>query len=474
MPEIHSKYHWIESVAHLSQFNQQDIPQTQDEFQKLLHNETNPDKRAALHTGIARCYIRAGNFIKGSEVLSYAHSLLTETDHEAKAFVLLEMSEFLSMTGSYDMALSMATEAQRLVKSEYMKQSTKYAIALQVTRRGEYDRVTELLEVAEYFEDIGQFSTLASILKNVANTYQRAKDYDSAVKFYKKAKSIAKEHDYQFILADISHDVGMLELVKGNFEKAMELLKETVKTGDSFYQKGLALGNIGYVYFNRADWEKATTYFQQSLNLCAAQGVFTLVSDNCYFLGQCYEKLGKTALAKHFYGEGYRAVMELHKKRIPILGNRQKTVEAYVEFLNKHHPAPYSDEQTYDFSFALEKTLVQIRSTFQGALLDFALGQTTSVKKALKTLEMAESTYFRVRRRIAEHKIEPTPEAIKEFIQKNVDSNWKKINAVFEAEILGFLHKKYGNKKRMSEKLEISYPQTVKLTNKRQVSRVEG
>lgn len=462
LPVIQSDSRWTEFVAHLSQFGEMDIPDTRDQLEILLAQEGSPAKRAVLITGISKCTVGEGKFLEGAQLLGYAYSLLTDSDGDSKAFVLLEMVSLLAIIGSYDNALMLLRTVDSLTDSFYLKKIANYYGLVNVGRKGDAGVIEALKNSADYFKSINSTATLAYHYKNIGNIYGKLKEFDETESWYNKALSLVDETKFKHIRAAVLHDMGMLRYRQSDFESAIELLQQSHQMADSFYTKAYTIGNMGFLYYQQKKRATAMVHFEKALDIATQKGVFHLVPSSCYYLGTCAEQLDKKSLAGYYYEKGSSVALELAKLKFPLKGERLLIVNAYIQFLQNNPSIDITSPEHYDFSFAIGKTLKEIRAAFQETLLDIMLKKTGTVRNAIKHLDIAERTYSKTRERNRSINTQLYSDSIEAFIHENDSLTWKAINKKFDDHILHYLYNQNGmNKKLLSQSLGVNYSRMV-------------
>ena len=463
--QIQGNTSWIEFVAHIAQFRDLDPPQTRDHLNQLLHMEGDPVRRSVLITGIARCYIHEGFFLKGAQTLGYAYSLLPDSNTDERAFILLEMVAFLAINGQHDLSLLLLERIPQLTSIEYLLRLTDYYCAVHKTRSGSLEDVQELLTSVQYFEKIELHSTVAYHYKNIANVYRKYQDYDLAQEYYERGLALCREYHYPHIESAILHDIGMLHFRRGDFDAGMLKMNMAIRIADNHYTRAFIYTNRGYIQLKKGHLDEAARDFQKALNIIVQYGIHHMIPGVAYYLAECHRKLDHIELAGYFYQKAYEAAVELLKQHFPFSGDRMLAVQGYNQYLVDLQQTAEVRQNINDFDFALNKSLREIRGIFQNTLIDIVVDQAATITAAAIRLEISKRSLHAIRSRIREYKMTNPPAPVIAFISRQEDLNWKHINNRFEKSVLDFLYIKYGaNKKKLSEKLDISYARTLQLT----------
>ena len=452
---------WVEFIAHLSQFNQISVSDTLKEIDFLI-STNNYNNQATLQAGLAKCYIAEGLFLKAIQTLGYAFTLLDNSDSDIQAFVILEMVNLLTVIGSRDNANYLLRTGQSLAKSEYLIRLYNYYNLVNQIRQGNLDLIDQLHQSESYFKKNKQYATLAFHYKNIGNAYGEIKEPELEKKYYKEGLKICKNNNYSHIQSAIEHDIAMSFYRSGNFNQALEKLGKIAKNAESYYTKAYIYGNIGFIYFNKKNYQSCIKSFKKALNVATENGVFQLIPSMCYYLGKSFQSDSKNTIAAEYFKKGYEASMELARYKFPIKGERLLVIDEYMKSMSIKE----IDTSENSFSFAIDKTLDEIRGIFKNAVLNSLLTSKGSVFQVTKHLKISSSSYSKIKNRNKKYINIKTPKVIEEFIVNNPSSDWKKINKNFESNLLLCLYKEYKfNKRELSDKLNVDYSRLVTKMN---------
>jgi tetratricopeptide (TPR) repeat protein len=470
--DVHSNQSWVEFVAHLSKFNQLTPPDTKEQLELLLKNESDPEKAAALYAGIGKCHVENGDFISATKIFSYAYSLLGKRNSDTKAFILLEMVAFLAIINNHVQALMILKTIPSLTSSEYLLNIANYYELVHTARKGSRDVLNELKASALYFKKVNSHATLAYHYKNIGNEYRKANEFDTAMNYYKKAIQIAKDNGYDHIKANLYHDIGMWKYHQGDFQGAIKSLHQSSNIASSAYTRSFSMANIGYLYLHQNNYEIGYQYFLNALEIASNEGVFYLIPGVCTYLGMCTEKQSDFISAKHYYEKAYQAAFELIENNFECKGDIKRAIKAYVPFLERRNQKPEEllmsgKKNVKKYDFAIDKSLEDIRGIFQSSLFKILEKDCKSQRGMAKKLGIAERTYYVVKERINDYLNDEIPIEVENFIVNNSHLNWKTMNRKFETEVITHLFSEYKfSKKSLAEKLHISYPGVLQITKR--------
>ncbi len=466
---VDSDHHWIEFIAHLSRVKQAVLPDTREQIELLLQENQPPRKRAVLYAGLARYQKAKGNLLKSTKLLGYAFSLLTDNkeDDEARAFITIEMSVILTLTGNIDYSTILLEKVPLFTQTEYLLRNSEFRIMENRMRQNDPSVLEDLKKSLNYFKDISMHHIVAYHLKAIGNAHRRFRDYDQAMAYYRQGMEYASSHGLMHIVAAVMHDIGMLEFHRGNIAEAHENLSNVMTLTDNHYIKSVALANIGYLYYYSEKTHKAIGFFQKSLDIATENGVYHRLPGLCHYLGKCYEQTQDYETAEFFHKKAYQSSMELIQYHFPSTGDILLAIRGYFDFTESYKDYKYQSKHSEQnaFSHTIDKSLKEIRKVFQHAVIKETILRTGSKRRAALELGVAERSLFSIMERVSDSEHEITPQEITRFIRKNKTLSWKAINQKYEQGVLTCLYKEYGlNKRVLAEKLQISYPSILNLT----------
>jgi tetratricopeptide (TPR) repeat protein len=448
---------WTEIVAHLAQFNQYSIEQSKQEIKELLVLGLTENK-SSIYAGLAKCYIAEGHLIDAIKTLGKSYSLLNN-NMEEKSFLLLEMVNLMTLIGNYDQSMLLLNDINQIKKSTYLKNLSQYYAIVTQVRKGNINVFDQLVDSSHNFKNNIQTATLASHYKIMGNLQGKLKKFELAEEYYIKALDVCGESHTHLIDA-IHHDYGMLKFRTGHIEEGIDRLEKIFSKAISHYTKAYTIGNIGFIYFHQKQYNVAKDYFKKSLVIAQDEGVFHLIPGICYYLGKCNSG-NKSA---EYYKKGSEVALELARYNFPLKGEKLLVLE---EYMKSNENSSHKTNDKFDFSFAIDKSLKEIKSTFQYLTLKELLKKTGSVANTVKHLNISPSTYSKIMNKIENESSLSNYDGFIQFINSNQQKPWKDLNSEFEKTLFEFLYLEYGlNKRVMSKKLDVNYTRFVTKMNK--------
>lgn len=140
------------------------------------------------------------------------------------------------------------------------------------------------LNLASYFNDIGipdstayyanscllhlkEKNHLAKAYRLLGSSYRSSGKIDDAIKMLLKSVKIAEEIAYTEMICMIKSDLGILYANKGDFDKAIMYMKESISIAHSEQVIYSNYTNMGSIYFKSNDLNNAEKYFLKALEL---------------------------------------------------------------------------------------------------------------------------------------------------------------------------------------------------------------
>ncbi len=134
------------------------------------------------------------------------------------------------------------------------------------------------------------------MLHQIASEYYLFHDYDKTLQLCEPIYSATPAPGWDTWFMKITGNlIGMSHLRNGNTDSAKAWFERTnemaVSSNDSAWQ-GIAIGNIGNVYFKEKKYPEAISHYKTALSLCKPQGLWDNVAAFSSSLADCYLRTG--------------------------------------------------------------------------------------------------------------------------------------------------------------------------------------
>jgi CHAT domain-containing protein len=249
-----------------------------------------PNHRAAITAlnRLAQIAVAQSNLEKAEVLIRRALSLeerVLGKTHVDVARSLSTLAEILIKTGKHNLAereiarlksileSSTGSEDQALITSCLSYFSNLYI------EMGEFDYAVVLSQQAfERAEAIGRpsYPDIASFILGVAKVYEEKGDYADAESWYKRALALAEEalgdghQDTYSLISDLARlydKQGFYQKSALFHQRAIQILESSPGSEQNL---AYALGQFGWLHFNRGEYEKARPLFNRAVEIAAA------------------------------------------------------------------------------------------------------------------------------------------------------------------------------------------------------------
>jgi len=205
--------------------------------------------------------------------------------------------------------------AERLGQNTWIRSITG-GLSYVELRSGNPGRALELLEKnwnsAVEDED---FSSQRIILFNMGLTYLEMKSINEALKTADRLKKMIEQAMNKKLIRSYYYLMGMIELEKNNYSKAIEFFKKTLPLLSATAGYHLLLADsTGLAYYKTGDLKNSHQEYERVISLTSGRQAFgDLYAKSFYMLGKIYEQQGNRGKAI----EHYEKFLELWKNSDP-------------------------------------------------------------------------------------------------------------------------------------------------------------
>jgi signal transduction histidine kinase/Tfp pilus assembly protein PilF len=152
-------------------------------------------------------------------------------------------------------------------------------------------------------QSIGWNDGAADAYINIGINANTTSDYGKALQAYDKALKLSGNKEMRF---KALHGIGYTYTYRGNPGQALSYNLQALKIAEEINEPeniALSLANIGIIYFDLEELDKAEDYYQRALKINTAQGYELAISQNLGNLGNVYSGLKQDAKAIEYYSK---------------------------------------------------------------------------------------------------------------------------------------------------------------------------
>lgn len=454
---------WLDAVTQASLVVGRPLPEAKRAFDQMLRKEADPGDRAVLLTAVARCHNSQMRLLDGARLLKKAWQLLRGIRDDRRAYVQLEMARFQLLTGNLDSARTLLTGLYDRAESEYLRRLALYYDAAVRVSTGDLDVVPLLEASLAWFESRGHASTAVAHLRMLASLRSAAGEEAAAHELLDRGAGLCTGPGLNFCKALLHNDKAQLYHAAGDTDAVERELQESLAQAEFPYSRIDTLDLRGRFLLDDGAPDMGLPYLLEALELARGAGTLVILPSLAYHIGLCYEKLEQLALARHFHQQGYSSALQLLEHGFPATETRLKAIRAHVQMLGAQ-PALAAGKSggpatgMPDFSFALGRSLKEIRTLFQMALLEDAAQAWGTQLEGVRRMGLAARTAGNVKRRYRELGKPELPALLREVARSRRELDWKESTTRFEDDLLLWMADRYkGRLRELSAELVQSY-----------------
>lgn len=246
--------------------------------------------------------------------IDYLDRLATLDDGPERARVLLRLGEVLELTGAWDRAREIDTDALALATEAgdaATQARAEMALAEVARKTGAFDEAQERLERARVVvEETGDDAGLGRLLHLTGTIAAQRGDYDGARASYLDSLSVRERLGDRAAMASLLSNLGVVAEYEGDYdaarahnERALELRSEI---GDR-WAIGVSQTNLGMIASLQGRLEEARERFEDSIRLNREVGDAWMVAIGLNNLGNAARDLGDLDAARANYAASLRA-----------------------------------------------------------------------------------------------------------------------------------------------------------------------
>jgi len=203
-----------------------------------------------------------------------------------------------------------------------------------------------------------------SVSDNIAVAYhhlglvaQEQRNFEEALKCYKKASQIYKDTDNFYKAVGIYYQIGMIAQQKGNFEEANKCYNTALKIHEKFgdnYEAAHDYSGLGDVADQQGDFHKAIHYYEKAVKTFKEQQDFHRVAVLCEKIGKVTQQL-----------QDYQKAIDYYRKAIKFFEDTDNEIRAAFVYHNLGAIFWMQKPQDFDAAINYYKKAFSIFDKFQ-------------------------------------------------------------------------------------------------------------
>jgi tetratricopeptide (TPR) repeat protein len=157
------------------------------------------------------------------------------------------------------------------------------------------------------------YNKIGLILLNMGNL-------DDAILYFMKSLTSAKELNNIDMQASILNNIANVYSSKGELDKALSYLEESLNLQTNEKEKAVTYSNIANIYSGKGDYQKAIQYFQKAIEIDEKYGDYHNASMYKLNLGNTYREMKDYENAEKYLSEGLEGVKRVGDKNWEATG----------------------------------------------------------------------------------------------------------------------------------------------------------
>ena len=179
--------------------------------------------------------------------------------------------------------------------------------------RGDYDKALDYYERSRTIaEELGDRAQLSKSLHQIGMIHQERGDYDKALDYYERSRTIKEELGDRAGLAGSLYQIGMIHEDRGHYDKALDYYERARTIVEELGDRaGLSksLHHIGIIHQQRGHYDKALDYYERSRTIREELGDRAGLADSLHQIGMIHQQRGHYDKALDYY-ERSRTIKE--------------------------------------------------------------------------------------------------------------------------------------------------------------------
>ena len=278
------------------QYERIDIQKGKDLALKALYYGSNDSLMAEVNNQLGRFYFFMAQLDSAEFYFEKAKKILNQlNDNKRVAIVNISLGAVQLRKGDYNSTIKTLTESASYFEETGDKLNAAKCYSNISSALAELDNYSNAIEynvrALEIFREQNLLQFQLITLPNLAAQYFKNRDTLKAIDYNLEAEKLATEIGNKRSLSIIYNNLGSIYL-DTEPQKAKTYLEKTIQLKDELnLQSGLevALGNLGYLYLQNNEFEKAISYYKQVVDRVKGKQLVFAYNQ----LQTCYQKLNQ-------------------------------------------------------------------------------------------------------------------------------------------------------------------------------------
>lgn len=284
----------------------------------LAHHYSLSDNQIKQREYLARAAEAAYSAGASAAAADFYRKLLPLLHRHERSAVLIRLGMALRLSGRWDEAEQVYTEALDLAPDPATAARVRNVIGELMLRRGDYSAAREWLEQAlAGLNAAGDREGASEAAEHLAMVDYSVGNYAAALATLEQALERAQAGGRQPRTMQLLNNIGAIYAATGDLERALDCYERCLRLSAELGSRrhiGVAVGNMGNIYSARGDYGKALDCYSQKLQCAQEIGDRLELGIAVLNLGSTYEAQGEYGRATACYLRSLALGLELGDK----------------------------------------------------------------------------------------------------------------------------------------------------------------
>jgi tetratricopeptide (TPR) repeat protein len=161
---------------------------------------------------------------------------------------------------------------------------------------------------------------LMYIYTQLGKIYHEMGYFDDALLYHNKSLSLAKELGDISTQAAVLNNIALMYQHINELDKALDYFEESLRLQTNEKAKSPTYNNIALIYGNKGDYKKAVEYFKKAIEIGERYGDYHGASQTKLNLGDAYRRMKDYEKAEKYLLEGLEGVKKVGDKHWEAVG----------------------------------------------------------------------------------------------------------------------------------------------------------
>ncbi len=211
--------------------------------------------------------------------------------------------------GNYQKAIEVG---RKIIALDSFSVDGYFCLGIAYTETGQVNSAIESLKKVENLTR--DENVLVYVYALLSKNYPLKGDLDNAFVYGNRALGLAEKLGEDDLKASILNNIGLVLMYKKEFDKALSYFEESLKLQTNEIEKAFIYNNIALIYFSKKNYDKSIEYYKKSIKMLEKNKAYAQSGSFMLNLGLLYMELKDYVNARYYLDEGLIKVKESGNK----------------------------------------------------------------------------------------------------------------------------------------------------------------